>query len=239
MNELKQIRTMAEMILEKVDALEGVKPRPQNGFREFVPEVNPEQKFKVGQIVYYDWYDGTETKGVITQTNHSGNHLIYISQNSNQWVAPELLRVKPKATEPKFKVGDRVVGDMSSPMIGTIIKLATKEDWFTVLWSSGFSCPVHASRIRLATEDDREWHSGPPPHIGWWNASNDENPGVWRWWNGEAWSVAAYEGNSAEQVEHKAQTPLEPIWCEPTDIYWCDYWPENARVPRIDPDLVL
>ena len=87
------------------------------------------------------------------------------------------------------------------------------------------------------TKVDREWHSGVPPHVGWWNASNAKCPITWRWWNGTTWSVAAYEGNSAEPVERKARTPLEPIWCKQTDIYWSDYWPANARVPRINPGV--
>lgn len=38
------------------------------------------------------------------------------------------------------------------------------------------------------------WHSGPPPHIGWWPASVSRAPDALRWWDGEMWSCAAFEG---------------------------------------------
>lgn len=237
MNELKQIRTMAEMIIEKVDAL-GATPWPQNGFREFVPEVNvwmpkfaigdtvyytpdggteewtctikkihstynsyevvshdgrhetwihekflrdepkAKPKFKVGQIVYYDYWDGTEAKGVITKTNYAGNHLIYISEKLNQWVSPELLRSEPKATT-----------------------------------------------------DDREWHSGPPPYVGWWNAGTGRHPELWRWWDGARWSQHVHADHDAEEAGLLAMGATAD-----TGIQWTYYWPENARVARAHPD---
>lgn len=294
MNELKQIRSMAEMIIEKVDAL-GATPFHQSGFREFVPEVNvwmpkfaigdtvyytpdggteewtctikkihstynsyevvshdgrhetwvaekflrgepettepkfavgdcvgttvgdqgrvtgihklnghyryrylvlfdngnhhhvaepllklikPEPKFKVGQIVYYDYWDGTEAKGVITKTNYAGNHLIYISEKLNQWVSPELLRSEPKATT-----------------------------------------------------DDREWHSGPPPYVGWWNAGTGRHPELWRWWDGARWSQHVHADHDAEEAGLLAMGATAD-----TGIQWTYYWPENARVARAHPD---
>jgi hypothetical protein len=293
MNELKQIRSMAEMILEKVDALEGAKPFPQNGFREFVPEVNVWMpKFAIGDTVYYKPDGGDEEyECTISGIHPTYNSYMVVSHGGlyEYWVAEKFLRGEPAVKEPKFKVGDRVcttvgeagkitgihkldghyrylylvlfdngdhhhvvepllelskpdpkfkigdriVGDMSSPMIGTIIKLGTTEqgpEWFTVLWSNGLCNSVHTSRMRLATEDDREWHSGPPPHIGWWNASNTKILGAWRWWNGSSWSQYAHSADDAKWAHGQA------MWVTTdTNIQWTDYWPENARVPRIDP----
>ncbi len=74
---------------------------------------------------------------------------------------------------------------------------------------------------------ERNWKSGPPPHIGWWNASMCRNTFVWRWWDGTGWRTSnidpklrKYDGVIAERVG---------------EMEWSDYWPENARVPRVDP----
>lgn len=73
------------------------------------------------------------------------------------------------------------------------------------------------------------WHKGPPPHVGWWNASPRQDPDDWRWWNGVFWSVAAYTNDSGRSAAHFARGQTG---CE--HIEWSDYWPENARVPRLD-----
>ena len=78
----------------------------------------------------------------------------------------------------------------------------------------------------------RIWKNGPPPHIGWWNASSVMDDRAWRWWNGEYWSVRANPEDSREQVKIKAKTRSR-ITNEV--IQWTDYWPENARVPRAAP----
>ena len=41
------------------------------------------------------------------------------------------------------------------------------------------------------------WHSGPPPHVGWWPASRNRYLRSLRWWNGAAWSDAAYPEHTA------------------------------------------
>ena len=65
MNELKQIRTMAEMILEKVSALEGATPYTKDiGFDHLAREYEAKPKFKVGDRVrkiYGPAYVGTVT----------------------------------------------------------------------------------------------------------------------------------------------------------------------------------
>lgn len=77
---------------------------------------------------------------------------------------------------------------------------------------------------------ERKWNSGPPPFIGWWNACITNDPNEWRWWNGVNWSISVYEKDS--DPEHFAE--ILSIFT-PLLIRWTDYWPENARVPRIDP----
>ncbi|VVE12169.1 hypothetical protein PCA20602_02690 [Pandoraea capi] len=83
----------------------------------------------------------------------------------------------------------------------------------------------------------RTWHKGPPPHVGWWLARPflSRDGGLWRWWNGEYWSVGAGDTAGAVVIESAASIPS--AW--PTnELEWTDYWPENARVPRIDPNEV-
>lgn len=81
---------------------------------------------------------------------------------------------------------------------------------------------------------ERTWHSGPPPHVGWWNASNYRCHDVWRWWNGVVWSTCCFDRNAADvaatHAVNAAWDVLQP------GIKWSDYWPENASVPRINPD---
>lgn len=77
------------------------------------------------------------------------------------------------------------------------------------------------------TSNVRVWRSGPPPAIGWWNASFNRSNDAWRWWDGNCWSLPAYPDYSADQAaaaaaqsrvkSHKHEVPL-----------WNDYWPENA-----------
>jgi hypothetical protein len=43
-----------------------------------------------------------------------------------------------------------------------------------------------------------KWHSGPPPSIGWWPASVNENPKFFRWYDGAEWSASVTESDNAE-----------------------------------------
>jgi len=80
--------------------------------------------------------------------------------------------------------------------------------------------------------DPLEWHSGPPPFVGWWSASRARNTGAWRWWDGNNWSTWANDYFSKRKVGIAAATKSY----ETTDcIEWRWYYPPNARVPRIDP----
>ena len=76
-----------------------------------------------------------------------------------------------------------------------------------------------------------KWHSGPPLHVGWWRVESGwRRVPSWRWWNGNEWSLSATSRDSPQVAGRAAGIAV----CN-TTIRWCDYWPENARVPRIDP----
>lgn len=76
---------------------------------------------------------------------------------------------------------------------------------------------------------ERVWKSGPPPHVGWWNASVTRDSAAWRWWNGERWSIVHYAFDRPGSRPSKASEGMN------RRMLWTDYWPENARVPRLDP----
>lgn len=79
---------------------------------------------------------------------------------------------------------------------------------------------------------DRVWHMGPPPHVGWWNAGFNELPRAWRWWDGIRWSRVAWDDQSASQARALAYKPARTN----ANVRWTDYYPANARVPRINPE---
>lgn len=81
-----------------------------------------------------------------------------------------------------------------------------------------------------STENTRVWHEGPPPHVGWWNASTTKDHAAWRWWDGKQWSRATYPHQPAEYAAKEAACAADV-----QDVEWADYWPRGARVPRIDP----
>jgi len=80
---------------------------------------------------------------------------------------------------------------------------------------------------------ERVWHKGPPPHIGWWNASAFQDPSCWRWWDGNIWSIDAPDFISSRFAASCAKEPatqgIQGV------IEWTNYWPKGARVPRIKP----
>jgi len=83
------------------------------------------------------------------------------------------------------------------------------------------------------TKQKIKWHKGPPPHIGWWVASLCGYEKSWRWWDGVAWSHSALPTSPINSVafwsmKHAPQDDKKKI-------RWSDYYPKNARVPRIDP----
>lgn len=82
-----------------------------------------------------------------------------------------------------------------------------------------------------STATQRIWHKGPPPHVGWWNASTIQMMDAWRWWDGVAWSKNVRTWTTAEEAADKAIH--HSLFQD--HIEWTDYWPEGARVPRTDP----
>lgn len=83
-----------------------------------------------------------------------------------------------------------------------------------------------------STKDRRVWYSGPPPFVGWWNASNRLAETLWRWWDGEYWSVVVLEGDQLDTVAYCGGIADQL----PGDLMWNDYWPEDAVCPRFDPN---
>ena len=81
----------------------------------------------------------------------------------------------------------------------------------------------------------RIWRKGDPPHMGWWNASMYRDKNTWRWWSGERWSHGVPVSASCETAGYFATRLL---WSATNEVEWSDFWPENARVPRIDPEDV-
>jgi hypothetical protein len=78
-----------------------------------------------------------------------------------------------------------------------------------------------------------KWHKGPPPHIGWWNASVSKYCKTgWRWWNGVYWSAASFPHNTIKEVAENAKIGIHH---GNEHIKWTTYWPKNARVPRVKP----
>ena len=78
-----------------------------------------------------------------------------------------------------------------------------------------------------------KWHIGTPPHIGWWMASVYRDPEIWRWWNGRYWSRPVRIDNTSKEAAFRAKHAANGIGV--AGIEWSDYYPENARVPRVKP----
>ena len=65
----------------------------------------------------------------------------------------------------------------------------------------------------------RQWHSGPPPSVGWWPASLVKDEMSVRWWDG-VWSVAVGIRCSAETAASFATMPS--LYQE--EIKWTERW---------------
>jgi hypothetical protein len=76
-----------------------------------------------------------------------------------------------------------------------------------------------------------EWHSGPPPSIGWWQTKLDGLPDYdrLRWWDGAKWSQAARPDDSAAEADWYARCPTD---YSTREIKWSarpDSWPERSK----------
>jgi hypothetical protein len=83
-----------------------------------------------------------------------------------------------------------------------------------------------------STATNRVWKKGPPPHVGWWNASSQRDPRVWRWWDGKLWRWPSLDSRTADSAARDSQRHSSP-WNRSL-VEWTDYWPEGARVPRLE-----
>ena len=97
---------------------------------------------------------------------------------------------------------------------------------------TGRKTHAYCASIRVPEMQDRIWNKGAPPHVGWWNASRVRQERVWRWWNGEYWSQGVSEREKIAGVRRAAQFKDYAQ----QDVEWTSYWPENARVPRVNPE---
>jgi uncharacterized protein YeaO (DUF488 family) len=80
----------------------------------------------------------------------------------------------------------------------------------------------------------RTWNKGYPPFTGWWCTKIGPIADLWRWFDAEkrTWSISAATFYTAEMA---ARCAAEDALALSDLIEWTNYWPKNARVPRIDP----
>ena len=113
------------------------------------------------------------------------------------------ISIPGNVAKPKFKIGDRVIKTTGTSDVLVIKEIHPYPD------GTGWNCILNAGcqnedHLTLYISDEqanevwfgpkageRIWHSGPPPHVGWWNASFDFVKGNndWRWWDGKCWSI--------------------------------------------------
>ena len=71
-----------------------------------------------------------------------------------------------------------------------------------------------APTVATVIQDSR-WHDGPPPSVGWWPASREQDKHALRWWDGNCWSHVCREDNTPAFVLFFAG-----IWDEVAGIKW-------------------
>jgi hypothetical protein len=64
------------------------------------------------------------------------------------------------------------------------------------------------------------WHKGAPPSIGWWPASISKISVYIRWWDGEKWSLPAYQDWTAIEAADVASLKMT----NQKDICWTERW---------------
>lgn len=77
------------------------------------------------------------------------------------------------------------------------------------------------------------WNRGAPPHDGWWSVRtsfNDKEGEFWSFFCGGMWHCIG----DCEDMDVEDWAMLETGWGQ-LSFEWCYFYPENARVPRIDP----
>lgn len=83
------------------------------------------------------------------------------------------------------------------------------------------------------TQRPEGWNNGAPPHVGVWFCRSSGCDPKWRWWNGEFWSV--WNTQNAKPYEVEIDFNREGVF-DIREIFWSFYWPENARVARVNPE---
>lgn len=61
------------------------------------------------------------------------------------------------------------------------------------------------------------WHFGPPPFIGWWNASTERDERARRFWDGDGWSAPVY---ADDPVEHAQSAVAADAACDEGSVEW-------------------
>ena len=82
--------------------------------------------------------------------------------------------------------------------------------------------------IQPPRSEDCVWRDGPPPEIGWWPASHVRHPDptVLRWWDGAAWSCAAFDSDPSNFAGLVASVQTGH---DDRDIRWTDRWWEDGK----------
>ena len=75
-----------------------------------------------------------------------------------------------------------------------------------------------------------EWHSGPPPSVGWWPTSASGGVVILlRWWDGAIWGLGLSPRTTAEIAGALA---LHKTFSPQTYIQWRERpesWPERSK----------
>lgn len=72
--------------------------------------------------------------------------------------------------------------------------------------------------VKCTIQDTRAWVKGRPDSPGWYEASVQQKPNFFRWWDGERWSVFALRSHTAQQAAIRASIPFV---LHPADtMYW-------------------
>lgn len=72
-----------------------------------------------------------------------------------------------------------------------------------------------------ALPDNPVWRTGPPPEIGWWPASYNDNVDVLRYWDGSRWS---FNVRPSESQRRAGVEGLKNMFRFAKGIKWSDRW---------------
>jgi hypothetical protein len=69
--------------------------------------------------------------------------------------------------------------------------------------------------------NENDWQSSPPPGVGWWPASTDNDAETLRWWDGTRWSIGCHCSRTADE---SAWAAAQKSNNRPGSIYWTHRW---------------